>query len=388
MRFLFGGDRGPDQKERRAFLARVDEAVANVAAELSSRDEHAIDRAQALLAEIDSHLELEISNDRDGARLVIVGAGEDPALLPLAETVVARFPSLDGHRLSNHRPPRTLSEALEEVARLHGRDLTGARARAGFSRGHLLDVVVYAQDFGGRGDDASLAAAEHAARCLLGDRVLDDWVGDIAAEPLPRGGPLRVLDNDAAPTFPLGELPAAIAAAVEGIKAGLPEPARSEVGRDGWTLFEVEPEPAHDYASQDDVALTSSALPEMLKCFLEGAPFSSIRFTRGAEKFAYLKLDVHDSSFEERLSRRNALEERLAEALGRRGLGAVVGNGLGLRYVYLDLALSPGRAGVELTCEVARSLDVPERSWLLFFDSAWAREWVGVWPQTVVPPGV
>jgi len=369
----------------------MDDVVARVASALSSRDasdSEAGESARAILAELDSHLELHISRERDGARLVVVGSGEDSALLPLAEAVVARFPSLDGHRFVNHRPARALSETLEEVARSHAKDLTDARARAGFSRGHLLDVVVYGRELAGRGDEASLLAAEHAARCLLGDRVLDDWVGDIAAEPLPRGGPLRVLDNDAAPTFALSELPAAIAAAVEGLKAGLPELSRSDVGKEGWALFEVEPEPAHDYALQDDVALTSSALPEMLKCFLEGAPFSSVRFTRGAERFAYLKLDVHEQSFEQRLARRNELEERLAEALVRRGLGAVVGNGLGLRYVYLDLALSPGAGGVDLTCEVARALGVPERSWLLFFDSALAREWVGVWPQTVAPPGV
>ena len=153
-------------------------------------------------------------------------------------------------------------------------------------------------------------------------------------------------------------------------------------------LFESEPEACSEYAAQDDVALASGALPEMLKCFLEGAPLWAKRFVRGGARVVYLKTDAGGASFEDRVARRAKLEDDLATSLSARRLGAVVGNGLGLRYAYVDLALAPEPAALSVVCEVARSAGVSRRSWLLFCDSDLADEWVGVWPDTPPPPAL
>ena len=85
----------------------------------------------------------------------------------------------------------------------------------------MLELVIYGDGFGSATDERALAAAERAAEVLLGERVTDDWVGRIDAEPLPRGGALRVVQRDAAPRFPLAELPQAVARAVEGLALSL-----------------------------------------------------------------------------------------------------------------------------------------------------------------------
>lgn len=368
-------------------LARMDEVLSKLAPHLTGVDREASEHeARALLRSLDERLDFELLTERDGARVVVISARAERRLKPLAETLVARAPELGSTRFVAHRPARPLDAALEDVRREYGFDLGDARARAGFSRGHLLDVVIYGKGFGGRKDEAARAAAELAVESLLGERVLDDWIGDIAAEPLRGGGPLRIVDRDSPVTFAISELPAAIAAAVEGLRSGLPDPTHTEIPREGWTLFEMEPVPAHDYATQDDVALASSALPEMLKCFLEGAPFSSVRFMRSAGCFAYLKVDSHEASFEERLARRDQLEAALQRALGERALGAVVGSGLGLRYTYLDLALAPGPEALDVVREAARE-SAPRRSWIAFCDTDWESEWLGVWPDSPPPPG-
>lgn len=391
MRWVFGGEEELATPERQRAVELMDDVIARLVGGLSDDSAGATQQlasARAKLAELDERLELEVLGALPGPRTAVVSARMERRLRPMAEALVLRAPRTDQLRFVAHRPARSFSDSVAEVKASHGFDLANARARAGFSRGHLIDVVVYGPKFGGRGDDRCLDAADAAVESVLGERVMDEWIGDVAAEPLPGGGPLRVLNDDPAPTFPLSALPAAVSAAVEGLRAELPEPSRVPLPRDEWTLFETEPEPAHDYAAQDDVALAASALPEMLKCFLEGSPFSSLRFTRGGERFAYLKLDVHDVPFERRLGQRNLLEERLARALQDGKHGAVVGNGLGLRYAYLDIALSPEREALAIACQVARDLEVPRRSWLLFCDSDWAGEWVGVWPDSPSPPGV
>jgi hypothetical protein len=180
-----------------------------------------------------------------------------------------------------------------------------------------------------------------------------------------------------------------VEAAIAGVRAGLPEaPRHGSEGRAEWTLLEAEADPADDYAAQDDLVLFSTCMPEATKCFLEGAPFSSRRFSRHGELFVYVKTDAHESSVEGRHRARLSLEDAIDGTLRPRALGAVVGAGIGLRYVYVAVALprepSLG-AGLEALCVRLREANVPRRSWVLFYDSEWDGDWVPVWDDSPEP---
>lgn len=385
MRFLHPCENGGDAREREAFLSHLDSVLDELRSASTRAD---AERVRGLLRRIHPALDAEVLDDHGSGRLVVITPHEERRLRPLASLVVERAGSLDGVRFTTHRPARSFEEMLATVRREFGFELAGARARAGFARGHLLELVLYGAGFGGTNDEKAGLAAERAAEVLLGERVLDDWVGRIDAEPLPRGGPLRVVQRDAAAHFPLSELPQTVALAVENLGKELPDVTRLGTPREGWVLFEAEPEAAAEYAAQDDVALASSALPEMLKCFLEGSSFASKRFVRGGARIAYLKIDARGASFEQRVADRAKLEDELSLALSPRELGAVVGNGLGLRYAYVDLALAPEVEALSVVREVARSAGVSRRSWVLFCDTDLADEWVGVWPDSPAPPGL
>lgn len=73
---------------------------------------------------------------------------------------------------------------------------------------------------------------------------------------------------------------------------------------------------------------------------------------------------------------------RLIEA----GLGCTVGMGTGVRYSYLDFAIRELQKAVPLIRDTALTFGVPERTWLLFCDSAWEGEWVGIQQGTPPPP--
>ncbi len=72
--------------------------------------------------------------------------------------------------------------------------------------------------------------------------------------------------------------------------------------------------------------------------------------------------------------------------LGEQQRGALVASGTGLRYAYLDVALASRDRGVAELRELLRGLDVPKRSWIQFFESHLAGEWVGIHPDTPPPP--
>lgn len=384
MRFLHTGDDAAEAREREAFVARVD-SVSEELRRISVSGSEA--RIAALLSRIHPALDAEVLEEAGRERLVVITPRDQRRLRPLVSSVVGRLGSLEGVRFATHRPPSAHERMVEIVASEHGYDLSEARARAGFSRGHLLEVVVYGPGFGGTRDERAALAAERAVEVLLGERMLDDWVGRIDAEPLQRGGPLRVVqEREQSMNFPLSELPHTLSRALEGLGNELPDLGSLGLPREGWVLFEAEPEAAAEYAAQDDVALAGSALPEMLKCYLEGAPFSSKRFVRGGASIVYLKLDASGASFEQRVAVRAKLEDELAAALAPRRLGAVIGNGLGLRYAYIDLALAPGSQALAVVQEVARAAGVSRRSWILFCDTDLGDEWLGIWPESPCPP--
>lgn len=334
---------------------------------------------RASLQAIDPALDAEWSAD---AGLVV--RSDVRGLCPLVERIVARAPI--GTSLSAGRPGSPLTPLLARIQRTLGVDLGRARVRVGFGRGHLLDVVLYLP--GGTACDEEQVAAEELVWGLLGERRAHDWIGGVDVAPVARGGPLRVVGgaSEADNALPLSELVATIDAASSGLHAELPRaPAWATPSDPDWTLFELEPEPRVDWPAQDDLLMTTTCVPELLKCYLEGASFSSVRFSRHAERFFHLKYEA-SGSFEARHAQRIGLEDRLDAALRRACAGAVVGGGLGLRYAYVDLALGELDRSVSVVRDVGREQGLPLRSWLQPFDTDWQDEWVELHADAPPPP--
>jgi len=88
-------------------------------------------------------------------------------------------------------PERALSRIRGET----GLDFARARARTGFARGHLLEVVVYFP--GGSGNQLESEAAEELVRLLVGEELFERWIGSVVATPTIRPGLLTVLNESA-----------------------------------------------------------------------------------------------------------------------------------------------------------------------------------------------
>jgi hypothetical protein len=281
-------------------------------------------------------------------------------------------------------PPLSCAAAVARVLGETGLDFGRARARAGFARGHLLDIVVYLP--GGKGTQDESDAAERLLRLVAGEELFERWLGTVKATPAVRGGPLTVLNSNAeeSSALPLETLPATIHAAIAGLKLGLPELLPAAADSEDWVLFELEPEPALDFAAQDDLVLCSTRTPEPKKCFLRGEPFFSGRFCNSGVLFAYLKYESAAATAEARLAQRARFEAALTHALPPAG-AALVGLGLGTRYGYLDLAVRDPDCVSRHLLPALRAEQIDARAWLLFCDSELEREHLGVYPETPEP---
>ncbi len=387
MRIRFAEPGDEEEAARRQLFDQVEQCVERLCEQTSeiSRGRLSTELCETFLA-LESRLALSLADGRDGQKRLCVSARGSRELDLLVDLLASKARAA-GTALQSYAAPMGTGEALRRVHEDTGLDLQQARVRVGFGRGHLLDVLVLAPAFPGAEDEVSLNASEVLVEGILGERVLDHWVRDISCAPLSRGGPLKLIQAGPVQpeTLPLVELSPAVSAAIEGLVAGLPDAPWSKQPRTtGWTMFEVEPELASDYRHQDDLAVATTIAPEMLKCFLERAPFSSLRFSRHGEMFAYLKVEATGESVA-RLAQRQVFEDALGDVLGP-GIGCVVGNGLGIRYFYLDLALEDVTKALPILRGTCSELLNTRRAWLLFCDSAYANEWVGMLPDTPPPP--
>lgn len=256
-----------------------------------------------------------------------------------AEHLAEHAPS--GFHVSVGRPQGSWPEVRKSVLEDTGVDISGARVRAGFTRGHLLEVVVGIPQSSG---DARLAA-ELAVEGLLGEAFVDDWIVAIDSVALPRSGPLRVVQKGAGDDMhSLEELCAIAVRAVSAVDEQLPSAPRAkrQVGAD-WTVLEMES--AEDFGPQPDRVLATTYEPELVKCALEGMPFHSRRFSKVGERFAWLGAPALGEGAA-RQAQRQHVEDALDRGLRALGLGAVIGSGFGEKRDYLDLCLAaPASAG-------------------------------------------
>lgn len=359
-------------------------------------------RAEQLLGAIDERIALELEPSSNGSQGVAALTAYDASAWPLAELLLSEAPSDLGYALSLGRAPQPLADALAEVRAAHDIDLTRASVRAGFGRGHLLEVTLGVP--GGLGSEIEQNAAENLVQALLGDRLFETWIGAVHVTPAPRGGSLRVLDvNAPRHELTLRELLATVTAASLGVLQGLPE-ARYRTApeqlaaphavvsvaagdslpvdgsaHDDWTLLEMEPASETGTLDKSDLVLASTCTPELLRCYLEGSPCASQRFARHGERFVYVAYVDVERSMKKRVAKRTAIEMALSDLVT--DVGVVTGVGLGVTSCYLDLALFNLETGLPRLVSKLRELELPRQCAIRFFDTELVDEWLSIWPD-------
>lgn len=309
-----------------------------------------------------------------GHRLVITPE-MDRTLRPMVATLLAEAPALEGWEFYPYRLADP-QDALAMVEARTGRRPTDLRGRASLGEGHRIDLTFMEPD---RGDEGEVRNAGFiATETLLGEEVLDTWIGAIDAA-----------EDDGGEWLTLPALAAKVEELRQAVLDDLPQaPCYSFVNESAWTMLQLKPTEAEDYPAQHDLFVAKTIDLELWRAAHAGGVFSSSRFSRVGETFCYLKLDGHEGLAESRFEDKAQLEDALDAALGPAELGAFVGGGTGLRYSYIDLALTDVRRGIDLVRRVLRAGDAPRRSWLLFFDDVWHDEWVGIHDDTPPPPVV
>lgn len=314
---------------------------------------------------------------RNSPELVISPEAEHQ-LRPLVDEILRRSPPLRGWRFHARRPPRSLVGAETLVRARTGGTLRGLKFHARLGEHRRIDLGYRCP--GPPDDDLAFVAAE----TLLGEEVLNRWIGAIEAqEEEPK-------QRDAAASRGLN--PSRLATVISDVIAVICDhtpkrpwhavPART---RRGWKAFQCPPvRNRADYPGWTDMTIVSGADPDLVVACHDDPLFCSERYTRHGERFAYLKID----NMTDRIAARDweGLERRADRALRQCKAGAVIGQGAGKRYSYSLLALLDVPRAANCLRETLRKGRVVKRSWIQFYDFEWRDEWIGIWDDTPPPP--
>jgi len=313
-------------------------------------------------------------------------------LRPLVDVILDRAPTIDGWEFYPYRPAEDVAVAVLSAESRAKMNIADYRAKVRRGNHHRVDVCYYSGCIADENDSSHLHGAFVATESLLGEEYLDQWIGTIEVKPLKRASwgkrLLGIEPSDDKHLIPLDRLKATVDALIESMREQLPkDPHYLWPDSAQWTLWELNPvESTDDYINQQDLIVARSPNRTMWTAAHSDDVFFSNRFSRAGETFCYVKIDGSNGLGEAGFADKAEIEDAIDEILKPNMLGCAIGGGTGLRYSYIDIALVDLKKGIEAVRRRLQKGIVPKRSWIQFFDSSLAAEWVGIYDDSPAPP--
>ena len=319
-----------------------------------------------------------------GHRLVITPEARQD-LRPLVRHILREAPVIDGWEFYAHRVPESLEMARQTVeARCkYSSELSEVAVTLG---NHNLIDLRFSGPSVSRDEKLARHEAFVLAETLLGEELLDSWIGEISAHPRPKRGFLRLIGKSSAEpeSVPLAAMKERVDDLIDSVRKGLPDIVAQSEG-DEWSLLELKPEQQKDYPAQLDLFVTKTPNVGLWRA-TRADGFYDVRFSRLDDKFCYVKLDGSEGIDEEKFADKSEIEDALDDLLKPPGWGCQIGGGTGWRYSYIELALRNCERALPAIRTLLANGNVPRRSWILFHNCDQSTEWVGVYDDSPPPP--
>ncbi|PHS00454.1 MAG: hypothetical protein COA78_24015 [Blastopirellula sp.] len=313
----------------------------------------------------------------EGHRLVITAEARRD-LRPLVSAILQRAPKIDGWEFYGYRQPEDYEMALQTVEVRTGGNISKTAFQAVQGEFNLIDLTFYGEGYSEENEQANNDVFV-AIETLLGEEILDKWIGAIEVVPMSAIAGQEIV--------PIEFLKQHVDQLMSEIQSQLPDtPYYQNYQEEEWTAFELEPEQAEEYPQQWDLIAGVSMLPEIWQNGHNNMSFDSVRFSKCGETFCYVKMDGTDGLDEEHFSGRGDIEEALNKALREAKIGCVFGGGTGVKYSYVDLALTDIGEGAAIVKQVLQQGNIHKRSWIQFYDTDLQARWIGVYDDSPTPP--
>lgn len=307
-----------------------------------------------------------------GRHELALSPDHDPSKVWLIKQILKQAPSIPDWDFSIFRNAVGIEECVARTLETTGIDLSNSTVSVHEGNANQINFVFYFDRLPAD-EDVLLEATLIAVEMLLGEEEMMLWAGEFEAVDSQK-------PHDATMRFvPLAQVPHAVQSVKESITERLPvEPFWTRVEELQWAAFELKPSEALDYARRDDLLTAVTCDPDLAAGTFEAHAFASQRFSRSGETFCFVKVDER-GSVESGFAEREDMEEAVRSTLESQELGCLVGSGTGLRYTYLELALTDLDEALNAIRETLQEGQVSRRSWVLFHDAVLGNEWFPIY---------
>ncbi len=362
---------------------------------------------ESYLKPIHEDLMWEVSRDilevGDKRLVFTVTPESEYALRPLTKAIIERAPDIPNWRFTQFKEPLIgdFNDFEHSMLKHSWEDVEGQINESPLK---CFDITLRDKHFKKENKDSDIADALTVLTTVLGEEPVDLWINFVMTQPLskrkekaktkaastePAKAKAESDDIDESeylkdstieqqPFYPLNSLRNVLASRVVELVDELPIERCWERTLDGFYSLKgssweeglrpviTTPYPATIFAKERRMLFHSSA------------------FTRHDEVFAYLKMS-QEQELAHDVETRFELEDKLDRELRKAKAGCVLGGGVGSEASYIDMIISDLPEAAEILREQAAKAKLPETSWLLFYDTYWVDEWVGMFKRTPPP---
>ncbi len=394
MRWIFASTQ-EEIAHKRQMLARIDDFWQALVPRLSEHvrlstktgAEFPTDLVCQLVDSVDQRIMWEFGPPlkNDGAAHLVLTCEVDRQLRPLVSTMLARAPKLEGWSFHAYRQHTELSDAQALVRSRVGGSIEGWKVKL-LRSGAKIDVKYLVPTQGEQVNRDQSNCAFVATEYLLGEQVLDKWIGEIDVEMIPANR--ANAEPGAQKTgYELGQLRSLVMSLIHAHRDQLPSlPYQSTVTEDSpaW-MAELTPPTFIDHGTQfSDVVVVTTQIEKLLLGLMQPL-FNSAAHSKLGERFGVVKIRQESGLDEDALKLKSDLWSSLSGRLSTKSLGCVVGSMTGLEHSYLIVCLSKLVEGARDVQAHLAEQRVPKESWLFFADPELSGEWLGAYPDTPVP---
>lgn len=284
---------------------------------------------------------------------------------PLARALINSAPSLERWTFSDARPPISIDGGALNIIEGRARrqnPLLGIQPHTG--EHYRVDFVGT-----GRGDEDMLADfAALTFSILFGEAVERDWLGQASGEA--NGGLRNLLSKRPKPTDWLPEFCRKTQDILNSLKETRPSSPRSEtdVETADHSIISLTPNKKNPALFNDLITYVTPHV-DLAEAMFSGARISAPRFTRFPESFCGVTIERTDAHPFDDVEDRGDLSGALHNAMKTSGAGGLIGEGHGLRHVYIDFAITDIPLAIATIERELGRAEITGPAWFVFHEA-------------------
>lgn len=320
------------------------------------------------LQSIDKNLMWEFYTGLVKKHRLVITSEEQRKLRSLVRKILSSAPELEEWEFYAYRLPEDLEEASSIMLERAGwRDIKNIKFAISRNKLNRIDIT-YWLPFSEE-QKQGLENLYLLTNTLLGEEIVDKWIDDI-----------RINKTEGTNDKKISELSLEVRTEIANIKNSLPEKLYFLIIDEDYNWITARRSPkqdeVEDFFDKDDLYFCSTISEQLLIAMDDKYFFDSERFSKNNEIFIYLKMEnaADDQSVEEFSKIKKALDLQLK----KEQLGCVVGSAIGLKYLYIDLAVINKQIVIQEIKKILKSCNVSKKSWVLFYDGELAYEQVDI----------